>query len=253
MGLMKGIKAPWLGAEMIFRHKKMLLIALVPFVLNIIVLLLFYFFGFVYLTETLEQWLQISTGNSSFWLKALAWIVKTIVAAALFFIMVLLYLTTAAIIAAPFNDILSEMTEKILQGQAPSADFSFTEFMRDIWRIARQEIRKLFLLLLIMVLSSVLHMLPLIGSALYALINYGSLAFFTGIEYLDFPLERRRLEFSDKLKYSRKYWTATIGVGAVTAFFLFIPMVFSFSAVGATILYFDIGDIHAVQKNSASQ
>lgn len=231
--MLAGIRAPFKGAQFIFHSKKMISVALLPFLLNLGLLFLFFYFGFTFGQGWVEGILQNYTWSQGWIGGLLGGILKTALFLLLMFLISIFYLSTAAIIASPFNEILSVMTEKRILGDA------FKEYERPFWkelqRIIKQEVRKIFILLLLMIISSIIQVIPLLGSAIYFLFNYVSLAFFTGMEYLDFPLERRGYDYSAKLRYSLKNFFLSTGIGITTTFLFYIPLMFHFSAVGATL------------------
>ncbi len=104
-------------------------------------------------------------------------------------------------------------------------------------------IRMLGLLVLVNIFLLVLNFIPIIGSLLYTVLGYLSTSFFFGFQFFDFPLERRRFNFNQKLKIAWYYKRATMGIG--TAFFIlsFIPIVgflaLNLGTIGATLFFVD--------------
>ncbi len=235
MKILQGFLAPWEGAIFIWKNKKMAAIAIVPFFINLFLLFLFFYFGYDFGRGLLDSWIHSRSWQDSLWAKLALGFIKAGLMIILLFFITLLYLTTAAIIAAPFNEMLTEMTEKKILGSAfQKVEYSFLGSMA---RVFHQELRKLILMLMVMLFSGILFLLPVIGAFLHALVNSLSISFFTGMEYLDFSQERRGFSLGQKIRYGLRHFFLTVGIGAATVFFLYIPLIFHFSAVGATIQF----------------
>ncbi len=100
----------------------------------------------------------------------------------------------------------------------------------DIWRSLRNVAKLLLLTLGINLVGLLLNFIPGVGNILYTIVAYTSLVFFFGNQLFDCVLDRRRLPFSQKLKFSWHYRWLVFGAG--TAFFLIsmIP-VFGFLSI----------------------
>jgi CysZ protein len=238
MSFLKGIVTPFHGAGIIFRNRSMAVLTLIPFFLNIALLIFLFFYAYGKLSDTTMNLLPFSGESTSFWFSLLLGVLKTALAAVIFLLISLFYLSSAAVIAGPFNGILSEMTEKKLLGrQRESNSFRIGGFFSDLLRILTQEIRKIVLILSIFMAAFIFNFIPLIGTFLYGMISYASLTFFTGLEYLDFPMENRKLNFNEKLRFCREHFFLTVGIGITVTLFMYIPFIFCFAATGATRTY----------------
>ena len=99
------------------------------------------------------------------------------------------------LIAAPFNDLLSERTEEILSGALRDEPFSFSAFWRDSRQTLGVEARKMALFVLGMLLLLLLNLIPVVGTLLYALLSVLLTLFFLAVEYTGFVLSRHRFDF----------------------------------------------------------
>jgi CysZ protein len=139
-------------------------------------------------------------------------------------ITIFIYSIAGGIIAAPFLDLLSEKTEKVLGSRNPDEQFSLKELISDILRALSNSVKLLILIVIINIFLMLLNIIPG-GSFLYAFLNFLSALFFYGFQFYDFPLERGRYTFNEKLSITWKFKWSVFGTGL--AFFLvsFIPII----------------------------
>jgi CysZ protein len=104
-----------------------------------------------------------------------------------------------------------------------------------------------FKLLLMMIAFNIailfFNFLPLFGSVLYAALNFLSTMFFLGFQFFDFPLERRRLVFRDKLRVVWEYRYMNMGLGLGFFFISICPLLgflgLNLGTVGGTMLFIE--------------
>jgi len=179
--------------------------------------------------------------GDAWYLTALRWVISPILAAILGIAAIFAYSITGSIVTAPFNDIISAKVEIHLLGAGTDEGFSIDDFIDDMGRILLNTVKLLGLLLLFNLAILLLNFIPLAGGAAYSALSFASAMFFLGFQFFDFPLERRRLVFRDKLSVVWRHKFAAVGLG--TGFFLitFVPVVgflgLNLAAVGATELF----------------
>jgi|GEM_PF-4729679 len=91
----------------------------------------------------------------------------------------------------PFNDVLSEQTEKILTGMNNDTPFSFKIFWRDTVRTLISEGEKIAVFVAGMLLLLLLHLLPILGTALYPVLSMAWTALFLVLEYNGYVFTRK--------------------------------------------------------------
>lgn len=168
------------------------------------------------------------------WLVALVFILGTI----------WLVLSLSTIIAAPFNDALSEEVEARAGLRAPTA-FSWAKLARDAVRTVFLEAFKLGMYLVVMLPLFVLSLLlPVAGQIVYSVFAFFFTATYLSLDYIDWPASRRGTSIATRLGFVRKNLPIMLGFGAGVWLFLFIPFVnllFMPAAVaGGTLLYLDM-------------
>ena len=170
--------------------------------------------------------------------------IRAVVSPVLFFLItvftILVYSITGGIITAPFLDLLSSKTEKILGSADQEEVFSLTESVSDIYRAIANSIRLLLLLSAISVILLILNIIPG-GSFIYASLNFISALFFYGFQFYDFPLERGRYSFSEKIGITWRYKWSVLGSGLSFFLISFIPVIgflgFNLCTMGAAKTY----------------
>lgn len=160
-----------------------------------------------------------------------------------------LFFSIAAMLAAPFNEMLSESLELELTGQkAPG--FSLATFARDvvvgIAHAARRLGGYLILVTALFVIGLVIPVVgPLIAAAGTAWLTARSAAW----EAMDAVFARKGASYRDKQAVIRRHRGRWFGLGAAMALLLLVPglnlVVLSSGAAGATLLCHDRGELDA--------
>lgn len=133
-------------------------------------------------------------------------------------------LLIGSLVASPFNDMLSQETERILKGEV--TDDSESGFRGQADALLRSLVMSLLILAMQAVSSITLGLLGLIPGLglITGPLAIGISAYLISVEYSDFPLERRRYSFKEKFKIVWKFNPVTVGFGAGTAILLWVPL-----------------------------
>ncbi|MGC9504606.1 EI24 domain-containing protein [Baaleninema sp.] len=129
------------------------------------------------------------------------------------------------ILGSPWYGQLSEQLEKLKTGKLPTYEGGFLTVVRDIWRALAFEVKKLVLAAGLGVLLLLLNFLPGIGTAIASIGGIGITATLVCLDFLDSPLERRRLRFREKLKIVLGFFPATGTFSLVCLFLVSFPLV----------------------------
>jgi len=219
------------------KNKGLLMYFVIPFLLNIVILSGIFYFAYYSLVPAAESFLA---GNQ-WYMQFIRFLVSPVLLILLSIFTIFIYSIMGGIITAPFLDLLSSETEKVL-GIKNDESFSMKEMISDIIRALMNTIRLIILILMINLVLLLLNFIPG-GSFVYAFLNFMTALFFYGFQFYDFPLERRRYRFNEKLKITWKFKWSVFGTGL--AFFLvsFIPIVgflgFNLCTVGATLTFIE--------------
>lgn len=249
--LFKGFGCLIEGFTYLVSHPKLWKWAVIPTLINLILLIVMiavfaHYYGDIYgwLTAHLGR---IGIENPEHWYThvadALLWVLDLlfqllIVILSLILLLIVSYVL-GLIIAAPFNDALSERVETMVAGTEPPP-FAWKKFVVDLVRTIRIEALKAGILLAIPVVLFVLNVIPVIGSPLYVALTLLFGSWDLGFAYADLPMGRRVLPFRERIAFGLKNKWAMVGLGSafVVPFFNLVfvaPMV-----VGGTLLYIEI-------------
>jgi CysZ protein len=186
-----------------------------------------------------ESWGQ-ATGFLGWLVTALRWLIELVSALLITVLGLVLVVVLSSVIAAPFNDALSEAVEHMLTGGAPPR-FSIKRMLADIARTIRLEAGKVFLYLAIvgpMFLAS--FFIPGIGQVI-SLVGFALTAIYLGVDYVDWPAARRDWSVRDRVRFARRQLPAVAGFGTGVWVLLFIPLVNLFfmpaAVAGGTMLF----------------
>jgi CysZ protein len=211
---------------------------IIPFLINILLLTGAFVLGYMFMGDAVQS---LVPQGDAWYLTALRWIIQPLIALLLALVLVFAYSITGSIITAPFNDIISAKVERALAGGTPDDRFTLAGFFDDMLRILFNTIKLVLLLVVFQLAILLVNLVPVAGGPLYTALSYCAAMFFLGFQFFDFPLERRRLFFRDKLKVVWRHKFTAIGLG--TGFFLitFVPLVgflgLNLATVGATELF----------------
>lgn len=221
------------GAAFLARHPRLWLYVLLPAIVAAVILVVAIGWTLTALSGPIAALAAFLPGS---WadnvLELLAGIALTI---ASFTILISL----AAVIAGPFNEMLSESVEKRVTG-TPGERFRVMTFLRDlvvgIWHALRRVTIYLVVMLALLVLGVVV---PVVGTAIAAVLGALATARFASWDAYDAVWSRRRLRYRDKLAYLREHRWRTWGLGAVVAVVLIVPGLnvvgLAIGATGATL------------------
>lgn len=197
---------------------------IIPLFINIFFFSIGIYFGFAYFGEFMD-W-ALDTSDMWSWVAAIVNFIKPL----LYFIfgltlLVLIFYTfsiMANIIAAPFNSLLAEATEKHLSGKGMDDASSFKQIMKDLLPTIMMEIRKLIYMILWSIpFLIMLFFIPIIGPIIWFLFT----AWMMSLQYMDYPMANHRLTFRQQRALQGKNRLFSLGFGGVTMGASMIPFV----------------------------
>lgn len=150
---------------------------------------------------------------------------------------------TSSLIAAPFNDALSEAIEHEYNG-TPGPPLRLSLILRDAVRSIGLQLLKLGAYAAIMLPAFVVSLvLPGIGPLIYAVLGFVVTSLFLAIDYVDFAAARRGLGARERFRDALGRLPAMFGLGSAIWVLLFVPLLnllFMPAAVAAgTLLFLD--------------
>lgn len=228
--LIEGVTLPITGSLLLVRHRRLLVLALAPLLLNILlytaaVLLFVRYYGewFSLLMDRPEVWYWLIV---YYLLRSLAFLVGVAV-------FIFSFAFVGAIIAAPFLELLSEQTEAILRGRGDDRPFRLRQWLIDIVRSIGHAIS----VLLILAVALPLSFIPVAGHMAWLGLGWVLLAY----EFAGFAMDRRRLSFREKGCSTLSDLYGSLGFRAATFFPMAIPLLglvsLPVAAVAGTMLF----------------
>ncbi len=184
-----------------------------------------------------------------FGLKHLVMVVVTVVVV---FVALWVIAMFVPVLAAPFNDALSEEVERIRTGKTP-LPFSFARLGGEIVRTVRIEVTKLAVYAAIMIpLFFASFLVPGVGGVLYTVFGLVFTSMYYAIDYVDWPASRRGLGVRDRAGLARTHLPVMLGFGLSVWVLVFVPFVNLFlipaAVAGGTMLYLDLAKLGSVPE-----
>jgi len=206
---------------------------LIPLLINILVFVIALAVGIHYFSLFMDDMLDFSglwmwVQNLLSFIKPLLWIVFF---SAYLIIIFFGFSILANIIAAPFNSLLAEATEKYLTGNALNENTDMKQLLKDIVPLLIMEIRKLIYFIIRAIPLLILFVIPFtapVAPILWFLFS----AWMMSLQYMDYPMGNHKIDFSSqqKLQKQKRIFSMGYGGGVLTATmipvlnFLIIPL-----------------------------
>lgn len=160
-----------------------------------------------------------------------------------------IFASVAAVIASPFNEILSESVEERETG-VPGPRFNPLRFVWDLLVGMVHALRRVAVYLLAMLgLLLVGLVIPVVGTIVAMVGSAYATARFASYDSYDAVWSRRHWRYRDKTRYLRDHSARTLGLGAVVGVVLIVPGVNIIGlAIGATAATLRMIDAERVQR-----
>lgn len=170
------------------------------------------------------------------------WLLRLLLLLALLLINGFLLAQFGVALGAPWYSDLSARVEQLATGIAPpESRLTVLTVLRDIGRALAFQIGRLFLAVTAFLLLLPLNLVPGVGSAVATAGNALVGALLLSLDFLDPPLDRRRLAFGQKLAVVRANAGLALGLGFACLFLVSVPLLNLFTIplciVAGTLLY----------------
>jgi CysZ protein len=234
-GFLEGVSYPYLALTFLFRHPSLLFYIAIPLLLNLILGIFLYWqllqwgsnsvdLVYIYLST-----LWAKTVGKMMWdwhflepiLRVSWWLLEALLSLFLLIITGFILSQLGVLLGSPWYEKLSEKLEIIQLGQLQIETLGWPQEIR---RAIAFELKKIVLLLGIGGPSLLLNFLPGLGSLAATVIGLTLTATLTCLDFLNPPLERRRLSFRAKLGLIGKSFPASAGFGFTCLFLVSIPL-----------------------------
>ncbi len=247
VGFFRGFGYVFRGASFVYlKHPGLIRYWILPIVLSILAIRGALWASWTYSEDIVNYFWPAVTGDGV--LDTVAgwfhWIVEVLVSIVVSFTSLLLVVALSNVIAAPFNDALSEKVENIETG-AEGVPFSLAAVLRDTGRTIALEVKKLLVYFSIMIPLLIIGLfVPGIGQMVYPVVGFVFTALYLAMDYIDWPACRRNKATSYRWSFVKTRFAAAFGFGTGVFFVLFIPWVNLFfmpaAVAGGTLLFLDL-------------
>ena len=219
----EGVLLPKRAFGMILKGGGLKVRALLPLLINIVLFGGGLIAAFTYRVPLVELvWLKPE--NPAWYLASLWYVTAVLIFLVILLIAFFLFTPIGCLIGGPFNDMLSEKTEFLLDPTAADRPFSLTAIIAETAISLRSELTKLLFWVAIIVPALLLNLIPGIGQILFAGISGTVGVFMLALQFADYPMSRRRWTWRRKYAFLRSDLPRTMGFGAGVALLLAIPL-----------------------------
>ena len=238
----EGFKAPFMGIKFVKKNPELKKYCIMPVILNTIIFILL-LIGLVILVSNLLG----SISNfypDRWWWKILLFLAFIIGFAICFFIVIFLFTIILEIVIAPFAEILSEKTEKILFNSEEIPGIKNRPFFKQLYMDISSIFKKLFFMLIINIKHLLWNLIPVAGPVLYYIFSIRDNLAFLGMEFFDPSIVKRMDTFKEKWGFVKNHRSLFIGAGTIQTIMILIPilkvLLTPFGVIGATITFVKI-------------
>jgi len=241
----RGLSAALRGAGMLLGNRRLALLSLVPFLLcaAIYAVLL----ALVVVLSDDVAGLMLEPG--SWWRAALRTVLMIALPVAFLVLAAFTYTAACVVLAGPLYEWLSVAVERELHATGEEEPFSLGRMVSDLLRSVKWALTVLLVQVAVLVLSFVF--VPVTTVLAFVLS-----AVLLSLEYLDYPMERRRLATAQKLRYARAHLWELMGLGLPLLAGLMVPFVGVFTmpvgVAGGTLLFVELERAEAARKGAGT-
>lgn len=230
----------WRGARLLLARPGLWPWAIIPFILNVLIFGLAVWAG----VHFGGGWIEHVLTGQGFWIDMLRWAIKLILWLAIGLIVIFLFVPVASLIAAPFNDILSEKVEKIYSGATVEGSFSPRALARALAVGMHTSIKLSLMTLGMLACSLLLYFIPPpVGPAAANIASAAITIRFLSLQFTAYSMDRRFYNYAQRRDFLRHHRARTIGLGAMAFLIMLVPVLNALfipvSAIAGTLLFCD--------------
>jgi len=240
-GFASGFRYPAIAALFILRHPSLWPWCIIPILINAVIIVALWIWTGNYSQHFLATHIPDAAGWYWELLRKSAWLLAVLLRV---LITLVTFIVVGTIAALPFNDLLSEKTDKLAGGWHDPRPFSPRRVAWELIVTGAQEGKRMTVFLLIMVPLFALSFVPVLAPFTFA-IKLIVTALFLASDYISYPMERRgALLFRYKFLVARRHLFSSLGFGMAVTCLLLVPLVnflfFPLAVVGGTLYFNDL-------------
>ncbi|HEY9599187.1 MAG TPA: EI24 domain-containing protein [Cyanophyceae cyanobacterium] len=234
-GLIAGATYPFRVLAVFWRKPQLWGYVAIPILVNCVVGI-FLYAGFLFwgwesvtnLTGYLSHWFDNLIANLPKWLSfldyliiAFGFLLHVILVTGLLLLIGFILVQFGVLLGAPWYGKLSEKLEELRTGQLQVIEVGIA---RDMSRAILYEVKKLVLAMGVGLLLLLLNLVPGVGAVVTTVGSITLAAIIVCLDFLDAPMERRRLRFRDKLRMVFRSFPASASFSLVCLGLVSIPL-----------------------------
>lgn len=234
-GLLTGATYPFRVLAVFRRTPRLWGYVAIPILVNFIVGVVLYagllFFGWdsvAYLMGSLTHWVDSLITNLPRWLSILdyliigvGWLLRLLLVVGLLLLTGFVLVQFGVLLGAPWYGQLSEQLEELRTGQLHIVEVGI---VRDIGRAILFELKKLVLVVGVGSVLLLLNLVPGIGTLAATMGGFALATTLVCLDFMDAPLERRRLRFREKLRVVFRSLPASASFSWVCLVLVSVPL-----------------------------
>lgn len=225
-GFFYGASYPFKACYLFFKKPYLLKYLIIPILLNLLLGIILYLSVLLpswnYVENLLllfSNWLYQLIDNLpygltflTYFILAIGWGIKIFIILGLFCLIGIVLVQFGNILGSPWYGQLSEELERIKTGKV---DFIEVNLFVDIYRAIIFELKKIQLFIVVALPLFLLNFIPTFGNLISLIGTIILTSIIVCLDFIDAPLERRRLSFSQKLSLVCKSFPASFGFSLV--------------------------------------
>ena len=192
---------------------------LIPLLINIVI-----FCGAIWFANLqFDLWMERLLGWLPSWLSWVEWLLYPFFAVAILLVIYYTFSIVANFIASPFNSLLAERVERVLEGRPLPESSGMKALVANIGKTLTSEVKKVFYMVKWLIPLVIISFIPGINFiAPLAWLIYG--AWMYSLQYTDFPMGNHEMFIKEELDVLRKNRSHALGFGAATNLITIIPV-----------------------------
>ncbi len=233
--LVRGFTIPYQALGLMVEHPRLWTFALIPIAITLVLLsvVLMLLVGFN------ADLVDLIWAQPEEWYWMLLWVPLYALVFVLCFVVGAL--TFPAVVSAPFNDSLSQRTERTITGVYEEAPFNMARFLGEILSAVGMSLGRLMLLYGGLIFIFLFGLIPVVGQITAAVFAPLYTMSWMSAEYLEYSMGRHRFGFLHVFRTVRKNYLLCVGFGGGIFLMLLVPLMnllfIPVGVVGGTILY----------------
>ena len=238
-----GFGCAWRAVPFVLGRRRLRRLAVLPFLICLVIYIVLFAVAIAVAGDVADMMVGEAT---TWWLSVLRAAVVTTGLVLFVIVAAFTYTVTCFVLAGPLYEWLSAAVEREVTGQVSEEPFSIRAMLGDMARGVTYALLLLFIELWVLLFGLVF--VPVTTALAFA----GS-AVLLSMEYMEYPMERRRMGLRARFAFARRHFWEVLGLGLPILLGLLIPFVGPLSlpvgVVGGTLLFLQVNGPGEVRQD----